>query len=74
MLALAGDLGCSSGPGLVGVVSSRVQEGAEWAQALFSGGAQAALKAGLLIAIIFPVVLVLGVSLVRALRRKGAIS
>ncbi len=74
MLALAGDLGCSSGPGLVGVVSSRVQEGARWAQALFSGGAQAALKAGLLIAIIFPVVLVLSVSLVRVLRRKGAIS
>lgn len=74
MLALAGDLGCSSGPGLVGVVSSRVQEGARWAQTLFSGGAQAALKAGLLLAIFFPVVLVLGVSLVRVLRRKGAIS
>ena len=74
MLALAGDLGCSSGPGLVGVVSSRVQEGARWAAALFSGGAQAALKAGLLLAIVFPVVLVLGVSLVRALRRKGAVS
>jgi len=74
MLAFAGDVGCSSGPGLVGVVSSRVQEGAQWAQALFSGGAQAALKAGLFIAIAFPVVLVLGVSLVRALRRKGAIS
>jgi MFS family permease len=74
MLALAGDLGCSSGPGLVGVVSTRVQEGARWAQALFADGAQAALKAGLLLAIIFPVVLVLGVSLVRVLRRKGAIS
>jgi MFS family permease len=74
MLALAGDLGCSSGPGLVGVVSSRVQEGSAWAQALFSGGAQEALKAGLLMAIAFPVVMVLGVSLVRALRRKGAVS
>jgi len=74
MLALAGDLGCSSGPGLVGVVSSRVQEGAQWAQALFQGGGQAALKAGLLLAIAFPVLMVLGVGLVKAAKRKGAVS
>ena len=74
MLALAGDLGCASGPGLVGVVSSRVQEGARWAEALFSDGGHAAIKAGLLLAILFPLVLVLGVSIVRTLRRKGAIS
>ena len=74
MLALAGDLGCSSGPGLVGVVSSRVQEGARWAQALFQGGGQAALKAGLLLAIAFPVLMVLAVGLVKAAKRKGAVS
>ena len=44
LLALAGDVGCSSGPGLVGVVSG------------FFGDS---LKPGLLAAIIFPVVLVL---------------
>lgn len=42
--ALAGDLGCSSGPGLVGVVSN------------LAGGA---LKAGLLAAIIFPLLLMI---------------
>ena len=42
LLALAGDVGCSSGPGLVGIVSG-----------LF--GDQ--LKPGLLAAIVFPVVL-----------------
>ena len=51
LLALAGDVGCASGPGAVGTVS-------EW----FGGE----MKAGLLAAIIFPVVLVLGI---RALRK-----
>ena len=74
MLALAGDLGCSSGPGLVGVVSSRVEAGARWAETLFQGGAQAALKAGLMTAIAFPVLMVLAVALVKAVRRKGAVS
>ena len=46
LLALAGDLGCLSGPGTVGIVS-------DW-----MGGN---LKSGLLIAMIFPVVLVIGV-------------
>lgn len=52
LLALAGDLGCAGGPSVVGLVS----EG-------FGGE----LKAGLLAAIVFPVVLVTGI---RALRRK----
>ena len=46
LLALAGDLGRLSGPGTVGIVS-------DW-----MGGN---LKSGLLIAMIFPVVLVIGV-------------
>ena len=74
MLALAGDLGCSSGPGLVGLVSNQVQAGARWAAGLFQGGAQAALKAGLLVAVAFPILMVLAVALVKALRRKGAVS
>jgi len=74
MLALAGDLGCSGGPGLVGVVSNQVQAGARWAAALFQSGEQAALKAGLLAAVAFPVLMVLAVALVKALRRKEAVS
>lgn len=47
LLALAGDLGCSSGPGLVGLVAGAV------------GGE---LKAGILAAAVFPVVLLLGLA------------
>ena len=53
-LALAGDLGGSMGPMLVGFVSG------------LAGGN---LKSGLLAAVVFPVVLVLGLMV---LRRKGA--
>ena len=44
LLALAGDIGCSAGPGLVGLVS---------------GMADGELKAGLLVAVIFPLLLAL---------------
>lgn len=46
-LALAGDLGCSSGPTLVGIVSGAFDDN---------------LKAGFLAAIIFPVILVIGIN------------
>ncbi len=51
LLALAGDLGCSSGPGLVGLVSN------VWDNQL---------KVGLLVAIIFPICLFIAVTLLRA--------
>lgn len=54
LLALAGDLGCLGGPGTVGVVS-------DW-----MGGS---LRSGLLIAMIFPILLVIGV---KVLRKKTA--
>ena len=50
LLALAGDLGCLSGPGAVGIVS-------DWL-----GGS---LKGGLLAAMIFPALLVIGVKLLK---------
>lgn len=50
LLALAGDVGCSSGPAVVGIISG-----------LFEGN----LKTGLLAAIIFPVLLCLGVYLLK---------
>lgn len=51
--ALAGDLGCSSGPGLVGVMSGVFGE---------------QLKIGLLFAIVFPVLLLLGVAAMKKTR------
>lgn len=50
MLALAGDLGCSGGPTLVGYVSSIAQEN---------------LKCGILAAIVFPILMILGIMLVK---------
>ena len=53
MLALAGDMGCSGGPTMVGFISS-----------LFSNN----LRIGILSAIVFPVLLLIGVSLIRKRR------
>lgn len=50
MLALAGDLGCSSGPGVVGMVSGVCSDN---------------LKAGLFAAILFPVLLLVGMQLLK---------
>ena len=50
MLALAGDLGCSSGPGVVGIVSGVCSDN---------------LKAGLFAAILFPVLLLVGMQLLK---------
>jgi len=63
-LALAGDIGCSSGPGLVGLVANAVQKSPDsfavnW---FFSMDAtEAGLKTGLLLAVIFPVIMWIGV-------------
>ena len=54
LLALAGDLGCAGGPTLVGFVS---------------GAAGGALKSGLLWAIVFPMGLIVALSLLHAARR-----
>ena len=55
LLALAGDLGCSSGPGVVGVVSGAFSEN---------------LKAGLLATIVFPVLLIIGLQLLKEGNRE----
>lgn len=55
LMALAGDLGCAGGPTLVGMVSDS-----------FNGN----LKIGILAAIIFPILLLLGIMLNKALRNK----
>ena len=55
LLALAGDLGCSGGPTLVGYVSSMAEEN---------------LKCGILAAIVFPILMVLGIMLVKLPKNK----
>lgn len=62
MLALFGDLGCSLGPWLTGIISdaiSHAPHAAAWAESLGMGLDQLGLKAGLAIGAIFPLVLLL---------------
>lgn len=57
LLALAGDLGCSGGPTLVGIISSACSDN---------------LKSGILAAIVFPVVMVAGLLLMGKMTKKEA--
>lgn len=57
LLALAGDLGCSSGPTFVGFISGHMDNN---------------LKVGVLAALVFPVFLIVGIQMVRKLRVKEA--
>ena len=61
LLALAGDLGCSGGPTLVGAVSSMLSEN---------------LKLGILAGIVFPVLLVVGILGIRntSMKQKNSLS
>ena len=57
LLAVAGDVGCSVGPWLTGVVSDAVQNSSAVTQlAVFEGldPAQAGLKSGILVGALFP--------------------
>lgn len=56
LLALAGDLGCTAGPTVAGIVSSRFGDN---------------LRAGTLAAIVFPLLLLTGLLLYRRLRPAG---
>ena len=55
LLALGGDVGCSGGPTVVGMVSSAFADN---------------LKAGILAGIVFPVLLLLGILLCRRFARE----
>jgi hypothetical protein len=59
LLALCGDIGCSIGPGMVGVISNALQRAGE--------PTLLALKWGLAAATVFPLVMLIAV---RVLRRK----
>lgn len=56
LFALAGDVGCSVGPAIVGTVSGRFGDNLDY---------------GILSAIIFPVLLLAGIGMVKALRRAS---
>lgn len=72
ILALAGDLGCASGPALVGAISDGAQGRlAHLAGWLFPAQGQAALKLGLLCAAIFPVLLVGAICLLQRLGKHN---
>lgn len=70
LLALGGDVGCSIGPWLTGIVSSAVQH----SEAVLQSGVdpvQAGLKSGLLVAVVFPVVMLIGVWAMQRMRNRG---
>ena len=70
-LALGGDLGCSLGPYITGIVSDRVSSsdfGASLSARVGTGIDEVSLKAGILAGIVFPVIMLIG-SL--AMRKKG---
>ncbi len=62
LLALAGDLGCGGGPGMVGVISG-------WFEG--SLGVMDALKSGLGVAIIFPILMITVLILLKKAVRRG---
>lgn len=61
ILALAGDIGCSSGPGLVGVFVNMAENGVKLLPAADS--ASSGLKTGLLFAAVFPLIMIIGMKL-----------
>lgn len=74
ILALAGDLGCASGPGVVGVVSSAAKDGMfATMQSWFPSNSpmESGLKTGLFVASIFAVVLVVGLLALRLQKKPG---
>ena len=75
-LALAGDVGCSVGPGLVGVISGSVQTGGlSFLKGILPSMSftQLGLKTGLFIAVIFPVLLASGIFVLKSnvISKKG---
>lgn len=72
ILALAGDLGCSLGPAIVGFVSESVEDkGGFGMGGLISGGAvETGLKSGLLTAVVFPALMFFGVLMLIKLRKN----
>ena len=61
ILALAGDIGCSAGPGLVGVFVNMAENGVTLVSS--TDAASSGLKTGLLFAAVFPLIMIVGMKL-----------
>lgn len=72
LLALAGDVGCGGGPGLVGLIASEAGEGFSALRAVIPSGAGTELKVGMLIAVLFPVGMLAGMALLRRAARSSS--
>ena len=72
--ALCGDLGCSAGPWLTGLVSDAAQKSSaivNWGAGMGNDPAQAGLKIGLLAAIAFPLVMFFGILYMRRQMKRA---
>lgn len=72
ILALAGDVGCGSGPALVGFISDLADKGGFSAlgSIIPAGGTEACLKVGMFVAIVFPILLVIGMLLLKKNKKE----
>ena len=68
ILALAGDIGCSAGPGLVGVFVNMAENGAKLLPA--ADAASSGLKTGLLFAAVFPLIMIIGMKLLSEVKSE----
>jgi len=71
LLALAGDVGCGGGPGLVGVISNAAKNGFDAVNAIIPAGAETELKVGMLFAILFPIGMIAGMALLKKMTKKS---
>ncbi|MBQ8577863.1 MAG: MFS transporter [Clostridia bacterium] len=72
MLAVAGDLGCGGGPGLVGILSDAASTGLDFIKSVIPAGAETELKVGMLFAVIFPVGMIAGMAILKKMSKKKA--
>ncbi len=71
ILAMSGDIGCSLGPWLIGLISSAAAEAPAFsAQAAAMGADAFGLRAGLLLATVFPILLFAGILALRPRQRQ----
>ena len=72
VLAVAGDLGCSVGPWLTGMVSAAVENNSTLLNVCKNYGftaQQASIKLGLLVAVIFPIITIICFSIPKKSRK-----
>ena len=68
VLALAGDIGCSAGPGLVGVFVNLAENGVKLIPA--ADASSSGLKTGLLFAAVFPLIMIVGMKLLSKIKTE----